>query len=411
MLKKVGIIGSGVAGVTLLKALADQLLAKNSFKTSKLNLQLVLIERGKNFFDTFSRSPSSNPVVVIHNPVTSRTEYQFFCNEGIKTMSSWIALLEERYKTRIAHKTGLLHLPKNIHEEKKWQDIFNKNSFYRQNIVEKSILNKYLKKNISSDIGIWDPKGFWLNPRKFLLLCLKDVVRVFNKDAKILMGTEVRKIKVLEKGVLLTVRTNDSESEAFFDKVILATGSETKELFDKNSLHIGEKDCPRNTLNLYTNAGQLSRFTIPREYYRFFPNFIFCKGGYVTPLIKGSIYSGSSYDKIKNEDSFLIDKNNKYNFARMCNIYDKFDRNINVSYYRSERCTSSDKLPVVGKIGNRSNSDLYIFSALASRGFSYGPLLAEMLASEIISEIFDSSVENEVVSNRFSQLVNPFRSV
>ena len=78
MLKKVGIIGSGVAGMTLLKALADQTLVKNSSKTDKLNLQIVLIERGKNFFDTFARSPSFNPVVVIHNPVTSRKEYQFF---------------------------------------------------------------------------------------------------------------------------------------------------------------------------------------------------------------------------------------------------------------------------------------------------------------------------------------------
>tara|TARA_B100000035_G_scaffold96288_1_gene81637 strand:- start:87 stop:1322 length:1236 start_codon:yes stop_codon:yes gene_type:complete len=411
MLKKVGIIGSGVAGVTLLKALADQTLAEKSSKTNKLNLQIVLIERGRNFFDTFSRSPSSNPVVVIHNPVTSRTEYQFFCNQGIKTMSSWIASLEERFKTRIAHKPGLLHLPKNIHEQRKWENIFNKNSFYQQNIVEKSVLNKYLKKIVGSDIGIWDPNGFWLNPRKFLLLCLKDVVRTFNKGVKILMGTEVLNIKVLEKGVLLTVRTNDAESEIFFDKVIVATGSKTKELFSQNSLHIGEKDCSGKTLNLYTNSGQLSRFIIPNEYYRFFPNFIFCKGGYVTPLIKGSIYSGSSYDKIKNEDSFLIDKNNKYNFARICNIYDKFNTNIKVSYYRSERCTSSDKLPVVGKIGNRSDSDLYIFSALASRGFSYSPLLAEILASEIISEIFDSSFGNGAASNRFRQLVNPFRPV
>ena len=225
MLKKVGIIGSGVAGVTLLKALADQTIAKNSSKTNKLNLQIVLIERGRNFFDTFSGTPSSNPVVVIHNPVTSRTQYQLFCNQGIKTMSSWITSLEKRFKTRIAHKPGLLHLPKNIHEQKKWENIFNKYSFYEKNIVEKSILNKYLKKNISDDIGIWDPNGFWLNPRKFLLLCLKDVVGIFNKDAKILMGTEVRKIEVLDKGVLLKVRTNDSESEVFFDKVILATGS------------------------------------------------------------------------------------------------------------------------------------------------------------------------------------------
>ena len=86
MLKKVGIIGSGVAGITLLKALVDQTAVRTSSKTNNLNLQIVLIERGRNFFDTFARSPSSNPVVVVHNPVTSRTEYQFFCNQGIKTM-------------------------------------------------------------------------------------------------------------------------------------------------------------------------------------------------------------------------------------------------------------------------------------------------------------------------------------
>ena len=410
-MKKVGIIGSGVAGITLLKALVDQTEERTSSQTNNLNLQIVLIERGRNFFDTFARSPSSNPVVVVHNPVTSRTEYQFFCNQGIKTMSSWIASLEDRFKTRIAHKPGLLHLPKNIHEQKKWEDIFNKNSFYQENIVEKSFLNKKLQKNTISDLGIWDPNGFWLNPKKFLILCLKDVARVFNKGAEILMGTEVRKIKVLDKGVLLTLRTNDSESEVVFDKVIMATGSKTEELLNKNSLYLGDKDGSEAKLNLHTNSGQLSRFAIPKEYYRFFPNLIFCKGGYVTPLIRKAVYSGSSYDKIKNEDSFLIDKNNKYNFARMCNIYNKFSTNIDVSYYRSERCTSSDKLPVVGKIGSRSDSDLYIFSALASRGFSYGPLLAEILATEIISEICNSYVENEGTFGHFNQLVNPFRSV
>ena len=85
-----------------------------------------------------------------------------------------------------------------------------------------------------------------------IILCLKDVVRVFNKGAKILMGTEVRKIKVLEKGVLLTVRTNESESEVVFDKVILATGSKTKELFNKNSLsHWGKDYSGKNTQFVY----------------------------------------------------------------------------------------------------------------------------------------------------------------
>ena len=128
------------------------------------------------------------------------------------------------------------------------------------------------------------------------MLCLKDVVRIYSKGTKIFTGTEVQKIRVLDKGVLLKLRTNDSESEVFFDKVILTTGSKTKELLNKNSLILGKKNCSEKTLKLFTNSGQLSRFTIPKEYYRFFPNFIFCKGGYVTPLIRGAIYSGSSYD-------------------------------------------------------------------------------------------------------------------
>ena len=49
MLKKIGIIGSGVAGVTLFRALAEKTLAKSSSKKNKLNLEIVLIERGRNF--------------------------------------------------------------------------------------------------------------------------------------------------------------------------------------------------------------------------------------------------------------------------------------------------------------------------------------------------------------------------
>ena len=49
MLKKVGIIGSGVAGVTLLKALADQTLAKNSSKTKTKSPDSTYRERKKFF--------------------------------------------------------------------------------------------------------------------------------------------------------------------------------------------------------------------------------------------------------------------------------------------------------------------------------------------------------------------------
>ena len=411
MSKKVGIIGSGIAGITLLKALADQITEINDSRIKKLNIKITLIERGVNLFETFRMNPSSNPVVVVHNPVTSRTDYQSFCYQGINKMSAWIKYLEKKFETKVAHTTGLLHLPKNVHEQKKWVSVFNKNSFYQNYIVEKNLLTKYWEKTSSSDVGIWDPQGFWLNPRKFSILCLKDVNAKLENDVRISMGTEVRKINSLKKGVSLSLKTNGLESDVFFDKVVLATGSKTKDILCENTIDIGENKIKQKNLALQTNFGQLSRFEIPNEYTNFFPKFIFCKGGYVTPITRQSIYSGSTYDKVQNEDIFLINRNNERNFDRIRNIFDKFESEIKITHRRSERCTSSDKFPVVGKIGPDSERDLFVFSALASRGFSYASLLAEMLASDILSEIFDSHVKDKTTFSRFNGLVNPGRSI
>ena len=52
MSKKVGIIGSGIAGITLLKALADQITEINDSRIKKLNIKITLIERGVNLFET-----------------------------------------------------------------------------------------------------------------------------------------------------------------------------------------------------------------------------------------------------------------------------------------------------------------------------------------------------------------------
>ena len=130
MKKKIAIIGSGIAGISLIKALADRKNKKLSSSIKDLETSITLIERGKNIFQTNEQNASGNPVAVIHYPVTKNTKYLNLCMLGQIKTKEWLLNLEKKYSTIVYNMPGLLHLPKNFPEEQRWQDIFYENSIY-----------------------------------------------------------------------------------------------------------------------------------------------------------------------------------------------------------------------------------------------------------------------------------------
>lgn len=108
-------------------------------------------------------------------------------------------------------------------------------------------------------------------------------------------------------------------------------------------------------------------------------------GGYFIPLEGGFLF-GATFDRVGLETKLEITEDSH---LKNCEIIEKFipniAKNINIKQLQgrtSMRVVTKDKMPVVGRI----DENLYIMTALGSRGFSQSPYLAEHLVCEILNE-------------------------
>jgi tRNA 5-methylaminomethyl-2-thiouridine biosynthesis bifunctional protein len=107
-----------------------------------------------------------------------------------------------------------------------------------------------------------------------------------------------------------------------------------------------------------------------------------CRDGYVTPVIGNKHLVGATYD-----ESLVgvnaTDEDRQLNLQRLARILpgvmDKAGQPRAVTDWAEARCTSPDRLPIVGQLAGR----LLCCVAMGSRGFSWAPLLAECLASRL----------------------------
>ena len=413
MKKKIAIIGSGIAGVSLIKAFTD-LKEKNLSSSMKdKELAITLIEKEENIFQACKKNASGNPVAVIHYPVTKNTQYLKLCILGQKKTKEWLLNLEKKFSTIIYNTPGLIHIPKNIPEEKKWEDIFHKNAFYEKYFIDESF-TKTLSSNLSCKIGLWDSSGIWLNPRKFMFFCLKDSLKKNHGDINIIYKTEISAIEYAEKGVLLTGKKDEHPFTMNFDKVVIASGSGIKVILD-NSFFYRESsgqvilnDIPKMDIS----TGQMTKIYLGKDNLNSIPKFIFCRGGYVTPKINNCIYSGSTYESTFNSDPFIIKKNNLINLKRVEQLKKLNIENRFIDHRRSDRCISGDRMPLAGRVKSSKTNDVFLLTALGSRGFSYAPLLSEMIAKEIFEDFGYSNLQKEEsIFNDILHMVVPSRIV
>ena len=413
MKKKIAIIGSGIAGVSLIKAFTD-LKEKNLSSSMKdVELAITLIEKEENIFQTYKKNASGNPVAVIHYPVTKNAQLLKLCIFGQKKTKEWLLNLEKRYATIIYNTPGLIHIPKNIPEEQKWKDIFHQNAFYEKYFIDENF-TKTLSSNLSLKIGLWDSSGIWLNPRKFMFFCLKDSLKKNHENISVIYKTKISGLECADKGVLLTGKKDGHPFCMNFDKVIIASGSGVKDILDNSSFYkessgkVILNDIPKMDIS----TGQMTKIYLDKNNSKSIPKFIFCKGGYVTPKINNCIYSGSTYESTVNNDPFIIKNNNLINLKRVeqflkTNIEKRF-----IKHRRSERCISGDRMPLAGRVKSSKTNDVFLLTALGSRGFSYAPLLSEIIAKEIFEDFGYSYLhKEESIFNDILRMVVPSRIV
>jgi tRNA 5-methylaminomethyl-2-thiouridine biosynthesis bifunctional protein len=111
------------------------------------------------------------------------------------------------------------------------------------------------------------------------------------------------------------------------------------------------------------------------------PTAVVCQEGYVTPSIDGFHIAGATFDE-GDDDVRLRDADHRINLARAQRMMpDAFGLapTGEIAGWVGLRCVSRDRRPVLGPL----SPGLYACLALGSRGFTWAPLAAEIVASAL----------------------------
>ena len=121
--------------------------------------------------------------------------------------------------------------------------------------------------------------------------------------------------------------------------------------------------------------------------------------GYVLPQVNGITWLGSSYEKSKHlmssgeiQESIL---------SRASEVFKNIGSSKDIIQWSGVRSTLPDRMPLAGAVDN----NVYVMGGLASRGLSFAPLMAEIVACEIsgFSSPVSKKILNSLSPNRFSK--------
>lgn len=191
-----------------------------------------------------------------------------------------------------------------------------------------------------------------------------------------------------DAGLIQIIGANDGVIESA-GAVVLANGAAAKALV------------PASTSWLRAARGQVTaiRPLVPLQ-------LPVCRDGYVTPEIQGRHYIGATFDE-SCSDRLVNEEDHAANRRRAARILPQVidEERIHVETgWAGVRCVSRDRLPVVGRI----DRDLFCCVAMGSRGFSWSPLVGEVLASQIAnaSVPLERTVLARLSPDRFRSRVN-----
>ena len=157
---------------------------------------------------------------------------------------------------------------------------------------------------------------------------------------------------------------------------------------------------PQQDLNLSRLRGQIS--LLPKGSVPALPHAI-CGNGYVTPATLGNACIGASFD-MDDDDTSVREDGHRFNLERLAELLPDVDvSRIDPAQLKGRvgfRTIALDRMPIVGALPDASMPlrpgarlrdvprlpGLCALLALGSRGLSWGPLAAELLAAQLNSE-------------------------
>lgn len=291
---------------------------------------------------------------------------------------------------------GVLVLPKSNTEEKIFHNISLR--YGRNENFFELLYNKTLKKiaglNLSAECGLFFPTLGWLSIPK---IC-KNLIREFDIPIISSKADDLRFIASENSWEILNERKKIVNTA---HKLVIANSHAAK-VFNETSF-----------LSIKKLRGQISQF----ESNSFSKNLkcVVCAEGYITPSFENSHVCGATYNH-NNDFTYTRQVDHQSNLEKIFKIdslFHEFSKNLNPEDINGRvgfRGTTRDYLPFTGavpdftkmkndfdylrddakKVTQQTGSylpNLYVNCGMGSRGLTYAPLCAEILASEISNQI------------------------
>jgi tRNA 5-methylaminomethyl-2-thiouridine biosynthesis bifunctional protein len=217
----------------------------------------------------------------------------------------------------------------------------------------------------------WHPEAGWIKPAALVNACLAQTGVAWrgNCDVK----------RLVRDGDVWSVLDAENRTLAQAGSVVVATANQSADLLRTASTELH--------LNLQAIRGQVTFSglqSIPSKLRSNFP--VNGNGSYIET--NDSWLVAATYDRVNMSlDANVSDQ--VENFERLESLAPAIAELLKPVFTRGEvgnwvgiRCASPDRLPIVGEVA----AGLWVLTALASRGLTFAPLCAELLASQMNSE-------------------------
>jgi tRNA 5-methylaminomethyl-2-thiouridine biosynthesis bifunctional protein len=379
------VLGAGIAGCTAASALA------------KRGYSVTVIDRHQ----TIANEGSGNLQAVVYPKLSKQNDALPRINLTAMTMAS--RFYKPYWDQGLGSQCGVLLLPDSEKSRINLEQIAERYSQHKRLVaaVNNSQICALTGLSLKAEQGLFFPQLGWLPPQALCQQLLKEQrISVASADVK-----QLTRCNVSQQWQLIDQSGNTIASA---DILVLATAYECQQFAQTEFLTVNQL------------RGQVTH--LPQQQAASDLKTVICGKGYIAPLTNGVQSCGASYNKgVISKQTRAEDHNANLHMmqntdpglaeAIQCSEKDSFDGRAN---YRG---TTNDYLPIVGPVPNADrfkqqydalrrdatttvNSlgsyfpNLYIHCGLGSRGLSYAPLTAEILAAEINSEI--SPLEREL---------------
>ncbi len=349
-IKKIAVIGSGIAGSILAYNLAQR------------GHEVDVHERN----EAACSGASGNDILITYPRLSAfNSPYARFCLHSFLFASSFY----DQLKTNAWHNSGVFlmsHDDSSLKRQNSLLDARPDNELFEELSHEEASKRAGLQLNNG---GIFFGKGGYIEPKD---LCQE---LLSHKNITLKLSSTVEKIYTDKNNLTLIINGEVSE----YQEVCLCAGYTSKELLDLSGLS--------------PKRGQISYVDSSKEFENL--KFPICASGYFSPKVKNSHVLGSSYSDVTNE--LVLEKEHIDNKKKLKAIHN-FNVNIhggNVGF----RAVTKDRLPLIG-----CNKGIYVNTGHGSRGSTSSPLCAEIIADLIDNKPLpvDHEVAIALDVNRFS---------